>query len=83
MEALVVKMADWVELILFVREEWRSGNRSLDWAADKIWVLLRGWLALKMKGHGVKVFAWYCKELKVLRVSLRDKRPGELVFGDF
>jgi 5'-deoxynucleotidase YfbR-like HD superfamily hydrolase len=69
LEAFIVKVADWVELLLYVRSEKLMGNLALDVPAERIWKLLDSEpMALKLAkivstsglaSHERAVLKWY------------------------
>lgn len=69
LEALLVKIADWTELVLYVFEERVSGNRAIDRAATRIFDLMDHWLPQLVAGHGVMVTGWYHDHVAALRAA--------------
>jgi 5'-deoxynucleotidase YfbR-like HD superfamily hydrolase len=59
LEHLLVKLADWIELVLYVHEESRLGNPTLRPAADRIWSNLKGHLLGEFARQGHNTLAWY------------------------
>lgn len=72
LESLIIKMADCVELILYVQSEGDIGNHALDIASERIWKLLDGPLREQF-GHG-PAGTWYAKVLGELRTAAPPPR---------
>jgi len=84
LERLVIKCADWAELLGYVAEEQLSGNRALDRAAEKILDLFVNWLPQFVGLYGSEVADWYAglvRELEKL-VTVSGDRLRPLVYGD-
>lgn len=70
LEALLVKLADWTDLLLYSDTERQGGNAALAITEQRIWVLLRTMLREKMRVHGERVLQWYDDQLADLATSL-------------
>ena len=86
-EALVVKLADWVELVLYVAEEQRLGNRTLNIASRRIWTLLNDRLRTKastlLPGFaGSRLHDWYHDTLRLLAAQAPPPAEAEAFYPD-
>jgi len=68
LESLIVKMADCVELVLYVQTEGDVGNHSLDIAAERIWEYLN--ITLREQFGSGPAGVWYAKALEDLRAAV-------------
>lgn len=70
LEMLLVKIADWVELILYDAEERAAGNTAVTHAAVRLWMLLVGKVCLKVENLMVPGLArWYQEMLDAVAVA--------------
>jgi 5'-deoxynucleotidase len=76
LEGLLVKYADWAELVLYVYEEQLSGNRAINKPQAAILAALEGPLRDKFSAQGPKVFAWYDRSLRDLSAALAAHDPN-------
>lgn len=76
-EAFLVKMADWMELLLYERSERGRGNTGIATASERIWKLLwthlRDWIPDVVKPDRQQIVRdWYDKSLDELRGALAE-----------
>ncbi len=73
-EQVLVKLADWVELLCYVRTEQQTGNHALDASSARIWTLLRSQLRERVGAlravYGPGILDWYDMTLKELQQEL-------------
>lgn len=72
LEALLVKLADWLELICYVREEQQAGNRCIDRSADVIWQRLHDQLRVRFAAYGPGIRDWYDLTLRTFKTALGE-----------
>jgi 5'-deoxynucleotidase YfbR-like HD superfamily hydrolase len=88
LEALLVKLADWAELVLFEAEERLMGNRSIQRASEKIIQALDGTLRTAFEAlRDPAVLAWYDRVVTDLKArtlveALDAATWRSHVFGD-
>jgi 5'-deoxynucleotidase YfbR-like HD superfamily hydrolase len=70
LEALLIKLADWAELVLYESEERLLGNRSIQRASEKILLLLDTVLRDRFEAlHDQAVSIWYGGTVAVLKAE--------------